>query len=62
MLHRKIRDKRNGIQFCTKILISIIYGLELFNEYYDPFEFNLTGWSKYIDETQDDYYEVSRII
>jgi len=57
-LHRSIRDKRNGIQWLSTLMINICYGIELGNEKFNPFDFKLKGWADQIADDADNYYDV----
>ena len=57
-LHRSIRDKHNGVKWLSNMMLNIVYGVELANEKFDPFNFKLKGWSEQMNEDIDDYYDV----
>jgi hypothetical protein len=57
-LHRSIRDKHNGIKWLSNMMLNVCYGLELANEKFDPFGFQLKGWSEQMNDDVGDYYDV----
>lgn len=57
-LHKSIRAKQNGIQFMSNIMLNAVYGLELLNEHYNPFNVNLSGWADHTNREINTYYDV----
>ena len=57
-LHKSIRDKANGVKWMSNMLLNMCYGIEMGNEYFNPFDFHLKGWSEQMAGEQKDYYEV----
>ncbi len=57
-LHRDIRDKYNGTRWLGDMMCGLCRGVELANDYFDPFSFKLTGWSTAIEEDKAEYYDV----
>ncbi len=57
-LHRDIRDKYNGTRWLGDMMCGLCRGVELANDYFDPFGFKLTGWSTQIEEDKAEYYDV----
>lgn len=59
-LHRGIRDKHNGIRWLNNMMLNSCWGLELANDKFNPFDFNLQGWSEQLSEDTEngDYYDV----
>ena len=57
-LHHDIRSKQNSIHWMSHMFVGTIKGLEMLNDHYNPFDFNLEGLSKKISENMDPYYDV----
>lgn len=57
-LLRSYVDKRNGVKMYKSILTNGAAFIEFFNEKYDPFEFELQGWSEHMSIEIDSYEEV----
>lgn len=57
-LHRNIRQKSNGIKWLENLMLNSIYGIELFNDTFDPFGFKLNGWHDQMNSDSDEYYDV----
>lgn len=57
-LHKDIRDKYNGTKWLGNLLCNLCYGIELGNDYFDPFSFELDGWSTQMEEDKAEYYDV----
>ena len=57
-LHKKVRDKQNGIQLYSSIMLNCVYALEFFNEKYDVFKFKLKGWSEQVNSNITSYYDI----
>lgn len=57
-LHRDIRDKHNGTKWLNNLLCNLCYGIELGNDYFDPFGFKLDGWSQQMEDDKEEYYDV----
>ena len=57
-LHKDIRDKYNGTKWLGNLLCNLCYGIELGNDYFDPFSVNLKGWSQQMEEDRAEYYDV----
>lgn len=57
---RIIRDKSidNSIKFQRQTMITIVSGIELLNNYFDPIGAKLSGWSESINENIDDYDDI----
>lgn len=51
-------DKSNGVKMYKNLLINGVALVEFFNEKYDPFEFQLQGWSEHMSVEVDSYDEV----
>ena len=52
------KEKKNSVQFQSKVLTTLITGLEFLNSKFDPFDIKLDGWSEQIHENIDDYDEI----
>ena len=57
-LHRSIRDKHNGVKWLSNLLLNITWGVEIANDAFNPFEFELKGWSDQMNDDIDEYYDV----
>lgn len=57
-LHKSIRDKHNGVKWLSNLMLNVVWGVELANENFNPFEFKLKGWSEQMNDDIDDYYDV----
>ena len=52
------RERKNSIQFQSKILSTFITGVEFLNSKFDPFDIKLDGLSESIQENMEDYDEI----
>lgn len=52
------RNLANGIESLKKVLVGGTYVVEMLNRRFNPFDFNLDGWSEQICESRDEYNEV----
>ena len=52
------KEKKNSVKFQGKVLTALITGVEFLNNRFDPFEFNLDGWSEQVNENLDDYDDI----
>ena len=59
-LHRGIRDKQNTVSYLGKLLAGGCYLIEKGNDKFNPFDFNLTGWSDIMNDDIEagNYYDV----
>ena len=57
-LHKNIRAKQNSVNWMSSLMLNCIYGVELMNEKYNPFDLKLTGWSEQINADINNYYDV----
>ena len=57
-LHTNIRAKQNSVNWMSSLMMNCIYGLEIMNEKYNPFDLKLNGWSQQINADANNYYEV----
>ncbi len=57
-LHTNIRAKQNFINWTSSLMLNCIYGIEILNEKYNPWELKLTGWSEQINADITNYYDV----
>ena len=57
-LLKSFANKRNGIKLFKSCLCNGISIIEMLNDKYDPFEFQLTGWSEHMSVEVDSYEEV----
>jgi hypothetical protein len=52
------RERKNSVQFQSKILTTLITGIEFLNSKFDPFDIKLDGFSESINENLEDYDEI----
>jgi AAA ATPase containing von Willebrand factor type A (vWA) domain len=57
-LHKNIRAKKNSINWMNNILLNMVYGIEMLNEKYNPFDLKLKGWAEQMNAETDNYYDV----
>ena len=57
-LHKGIRAKQNGINWMSSMSLNLIYGVEMLNEKYNPFDIKLKGWSEQMNADVNNYYDV----
>lgn len=57
-LHKNIRSKQNSINWMSSMSLNAIYGIEMLNEKYNPFDLKLKGWSEQMNADVDNYYDV----
>lgn len=57
-LLKSFANKRNGVKLYKNILLNTVSAVEFLNDKYDPFEFQLTGWSEHMSVEVDSYDEV----
>jgi hypothetical protein len=57
-LHTNIRAKQNFVNWTSSLMLNCIYGVEILNDKYNPFELKLTGWSEQINADITNYYDV----
>lgn len=57
-LHKRVRAKHMGTLWLNGIFNNICWGIELANGSFNPFDFDLDGWSKQVRDEQDEYYDV----
>lgn len=57
-LHKNIRAKQNGINWMSSMALNAIYGLEMLNEKYNPFDLKLSKWSEQMNAEISNYYDV----
>lgn len=57
-LHKRVRAKHMGTMWLGNIFNNICWGIEMANESFNPFDFDLGGWSNQLKDEQDDYYDV----
>ena len=57
-LLRSFADKRNGIKLYKNILLNVCSVTEFLNDKYDPFSFQLSGWSEHMSVEVDSYDDV----
>lgn len=57
-LHKNIRSKQNSVNWMSSLMLNCIYGVELMNDKYNPFDLKLTGWSEQINADINNYYDV----
>jgi hypothetical protein len=52
------KERKNSVQFQSKVLTTLITGIEFLNSKFDPFDIKLDGFSESITENIDDYDEI----
>lgn len=57
-LHRTIRAKQMGINWMSSMTLNLIYGIEMLNDRYNPFDLKLRDWSKEMSAEINNYYDV----
>lgn len=57
-LLKSYADKNNGVKLYKNLLVNSVALVEFFNEKYDPFDFQLEGWSEHMSLEVDSYDEV----
>ena len=57
-LLKSFANKRNGIKLYKNILLNTVSAVEFLNDKYDPFEFELNGWSEHMSVEVDSYDDV----
>lgn len=57
-LHKGIRAKQNSINWLSSMTLNAIYGLEMLNDKYNPFDLKLKGWSEQMNADIGNYYDV----
>ena len=57
-LLKSFANKRNGIKLYKNILLNTVSAVEFLNDKYDPFEFELNGWSEHMSVEADSYDDV----
>ncbi len=57
-LHKGIRAKQNGINWMSSMSLNLIYGIEMLNDKYNPFDLKLKGWSEQMNADVNNYYDV----
>lgn len=57
-LLKSFTNKRNGIKLYKNILLNTVSAIEFMNDKYDPFEFELNGWSEHMSVEADSYDDV----
>jgi hypothetical protein len=57
-LHKGIRAKQNGINWMSSMSLNLIYGVEMLNDKYNPFDLKLKGWSEQMNADVNNYYDI----
>lgn len=57
-LLKSFADKRNGVKIYKSILLNGISLIEYMNDKYDPFDFQLKGWSEHMSVEVDSYEDI----
>lgn len=55
-LHKYIKDKHEGTKWLSEGFFHLIKGVEKANAHFDPFGFNLDGWSDHVKGNLNDHY------
>lgn len=56
-LHTQIRAKHNGVKWMSNMMLNVIWGLEMANDKFNPFDIHLKGWSEQVNDDIDSYYD-----
>ena len=51
-------DKRNGVKLYKNLIVNLASVVEFGNDKYDPFDFQLSGWSQHMNIEVDSYEDV----
>ena len=57
-LLKSFADKRNGVKMYKNILLQSTSVIEFLNDKYDPFDFQLSGWSEHMSVESDNWDDV----
>lgn len=57
-LHKKIRDKQNNVSWMSNMFLNCVWGLEMLNDNYNPFDVKLKGWSQSVNSEISQYSDV----
>jgi hypothetical protein len=57
-LHKNIRAKQNSVNWMSSLMLNCIYGIEILNEKYNPFDLKLKNWSEQINADINNYYDI----
>jgi len=57
-LHFNIRSKKNTINWLSSMMTNCVYGVEMLNEKFNPFDFHLKGWAEQMNADVGDYNDV----
>jgi hypothetical protein len=57
-LHKSIRSKQNSVNWMSSLMLNCIYGVEILNDKYNPFDLKLKNWSEQINADINNYYDV----
>ena len=52
------RNLENSIKFQRQMMMGVVTGLEMMNQKFNPFDWQLDGWSESVHENVDDFDEV----
>lgn len=55
---KSIQTKKNAVKLYSGFLLNSVQAMEFLNESYNPFDFQLKGWSEYFNAGIDDYEDV----
>lgn len=55
---KKDRETDISVKFQRRCLLTMITGLEFLNKKFDPFDFNLDGWSEIVNDGIGDYDDI----
>ena len=57
-MHRSIKQKAKNIEYGQRAIQFLVWTVEMANKNYNPFEFNLDGWSDDVEEDEETYYDI----
>lgn len=57
-LHTGVKAKSNAVQWMGGMLVTLLKGIEMLNDKYNPFDIKLSGWSEKVGSDINNYYDV----
>ena len=57
-VHKNIRAKQNSVNWMSSLMLNCIYGVEILNDKYNPFDLKLKNWSEQINADINNYYDI----
>jgi len=57
-LHKNIRSKHDSLEWMSNVMVNIIWGIEMLNDKYDPFDIKFNGlWSSNVTQNRTKYQD-----